>query len=264
MVRLFPEKYYNAPLTMNHRVAMLVMCSPQFQTQDDFGYGDGISPILQWTSIYSLDNQDPGLLSLNDLDLEPTVRSVFARLRIVLRCDETSSFENNSPSLTTNDLHDLSCYVLHRLLLPPCDISERSTISECIRYATSIYVLLVHGPTYYSHAALLDKLIIQLQFYLIKIITTADYHNPFVLWCLTVGMASSMRSDEHQWYLAQAAAWLTQPGFRSWDIIESHLQSVLWVNTRCGLMFRQAWEQIIIHESLQRRLVLFGTNNKID
>jgi hypothetical protein len=220
---------------------MLVMGCPQFQPQDDFGFGDGIPPR---DSIQLFGHQNPTLLELADLDLDPTVEDTLIRLRFILDQSETSNPEGAS-TLTTTDLHELACLVLHKLLtLSSYNPGPRST-SECIRYATCIYMFIIHGPTYYSHATILSNLILQLRHHLEIFLSSSDYQYQFTIWLLSVGLVGSLGMESHQWFAKQTAALSARLDVRSWDHAEIALRSVLWYNTKYTSMFRQIWVQII-------------------
>ncbi|KAJ5553489.1 hypothetical protein N7494_002867 [Penicillium frequentans] len=98
-----------SPLTarMVSWVSMLIMGHPQFDTQDDVGLGDGIPCIPEW-------QLDPTALNdlsgFNNIDVDYDVWNVFIRLRSVLERSQRMPF---SPT----QLHDLTCFVVHRLLL---------------------------------------------------------------------------------------------------------------------------------------------------
>jgi len=150
-----------------YRASLLITGQPQFVTQDDTGTGDGIPPIPEWQAV------DPGIaaqvlqadipeLQSSITSIDPPVLNVFLRLREVLQQAQTRREQHNTPFPSTR-LHDLACFVAHRLLQgnSPANIPTllSSPLTECIRFATVLYILIVQGPTYYPHAALLGNLV---------------------------------------------------------------------------------------------------------
>jgi hypothetical protein len=233
---------------------MLVMGSPQFLTQDDFGVGNGISTIKQWQCISPQELPDPDILKLGDLGLNPGLQNIITRLRIIFGQSRMPDLQNTPQILSTTDLHDLTCFVLHRLLLLPSPIetgSQSAIISECIRYATSIYMFIIHGPTYYSHAAMLNSLVIQLEYHVGSLISCIGLQDPLITWLLSVGTVASMGTDNSKFFTDQAITLLTVVDLQCWEHVRVRLESVLWLDSRCGWLFRQAWEELGVAENYE-------------
>ena len=95
---------------------MLVKGSPQFETQDDFGRGDGISSIPQWHYSSNPFQQKPDMLNLDGFDLDPELQNILNRLRDISRQPRMTDSSNIPTILSPSDLHDLTCFVLHKLL----------------------------------------------------------------------------------------------------------------------------------------------------
>lgn len=224
---------------------MLIMCSPQFGFQDDLGFGNGIEPILQWR-LASIE-QDLEFAEPWTSELNSETRNVLHHLRFIFGQDNSQGESIIHSILSTDDLHDLTCYVLHRLLSPPS--GSIWPLSECLRYAMSIYMLIIHGPTYYSHVHFLGTLTLHLRHHLEVLATSAYSHNAASLWCLTIGMMSSGGTIENEWFLSQATELSHNLGVQSWDDVQPCLRSVLWDKCRSAAMFRQAWEQIVLRSS---------------
>jgi hypothetical protein len=225
---------------------MLVIGSPQFETQDDFGQGDGVYAIPRWTCDLDQIHLDPGLIDLSDLDL--TVRNIFVRLRGIFSQSKAPDMLEMSTVLSTTDLHDLTLFALHRLLcLPPfANIDHRSAaLSESMRYGASIYMFIVHGPTYYSHAVILNSLLVQLRYHLGPLISSDSLHHSLLLWLLSVGNVASVGTNESDWFRGQATGVSAVLGIRCWEDVEVHLKRVLYLQPGCRVLFQQIWETAI-------------------
>jgi len=232
------------------RVSLLVSGSPQFETQDDSGRGDGICAVSQWQSPFSVKDTGSHLLDFDKLDLDPALRNIANRLRSIL----------HSPAiLSATDLHDLTCFTLHRLLslppLPSVGFPEFNT-SECMRYAISAYMFIIHGPTYYSHVHLLNTLIIQLKSHINSMLSWRECQDSMLLWLLSVGAVASIGTNENDWFCNEAGTIAGTLGARGWDDIEMHLSKVLWLGTRSSVLFQQTWEDILASASALGSLVL--------
>lgn len=214
------------------------MEAPQFPTKDDLGHGDGISPIPQWQLVST--DIDPQDRIPDDLNIHPDMGNILFRLRTILHRSWHSS-------LTNTQLHDLTCFVMHRLLLlPPFTDADpiHSADSECFRYATALYMLIIHGTTYYSHMSLANTIALQLKGHLLTLTITDYIHNPHSIWVLSVGMIATIGTEHHQWFIDQTCAAAAALGLSKWEAVLPHLQSVLWVRGPQEQHFRQMWEQI--------------------
>jgi hypothetical protein len=228
---------------------MLVTGLPQFDTQDDFGEGDGVSASPQWPRYFSIDNQNPDLLDFDAPGLDPILRNTLNGLRVVFGIFQTS---DNPTSLSTTDLHDLTCFTLHRLLsLPPLiGLDSLSTnTSECLRYGVSLYMFIIHGPTYYSHANILNAIVLQLEYHLGPLLSIVEGQDSLIVWLLSVGAVASIGTSESQWFHERAATMSIALGIMCWDDVETHLKSVLWLETTNQGLFQQTWEETITTNS---------------
>ncbi|CAG8948966.1 hypothetical protein HYFRA_00002094 [Hymenoscyphus fraxineus] len=238
----------SSPLTarMVPWVAMLVYGTPQFPTQNDFGFGDGVSTTQIWKEASSTDLDTNGLV-LGSLDLEPSIQDIFSRLRNVF-----SHFSNINPhkfsEMSSTDLHDLTCFILHRLLPiieTPNTPSPALTISNCLRCAISIYFLIIHGPTYYSHTSLLTFLVLRLQKHLELLPELVNADDSLKLWLVSLGMTASKGITDDYWFAEQASILATSSNIRSWEDVVVRLRDVLWLDTqRCRPIF-QTWEEVL-------------------
>jgi hypothetical protein len=217
---------------------MLVMEAPQFQTQDDAGNGDGIAPISQWQQAASASVSADDAIFFQGLD--STVLDILVRLRHIFR-------QAPFASLTGAELHDLACYVVHRLLLMPPILPQDSgepTSSECLRLAVALFMLLLHGTTYYSHAALANKLLQQLKTHLERLSQSRRGYDSLDTWLFSIGLASSMSPIDGQWFAQRAGEAAQSLGIKTWDQALVHLRSVVWVDCQQAEIVRQRWEVI--------------------
>jgi hypothetical protein len=220
------------------------MQSPQFDTQDDFQSGEGIPPIPQWLEIESTARE---LLPqyLSNLELEPGIDEVFFRLRTLFIISQPCQ-------LPSTDFHDLACYVLHRLLArspqptAPDHLSPLP-ISQCVRYAVALYMLVLHGPTYFSHAHLQSNLALLLKTHLESILDSLPLsYPPLALWLISIGMAASDGTPTHTWFISQAKTLAEYLQLYDWCDVSPLLEGVLWYKTqRAEWPFQRKWEEIL-------------------
>lgn len=217
----------------------MVTGAPQFQTQDDFGSGDGIDSILQWQLASMAPDVQEG--TLDDLDIDPLVRNILVRLRSIFHQPQISC-------LTTTELHDLTCFVVHKLLLlPPRSPSHprQLSTSECLRYTLVLYMLTIHGTTYYSHHHLVNTILLQLKGYYVALNHANYSHGSLEIWVSSVGMLVSTSTTDYQWFTDQAYAAAVALSLHTWEDVLTHLQSVLWMGTQQEGALREKWEEII-------------------
>lgn len=218
---------------------MIVSGRPQFDTQDDDGIGDGIPPIPEW----QLDPPtfDDEIIGLDDFEVDPPVRNVFFRLRHVFRRAQRIP-------LSTTRLHDLACFVIHRLLLSAPDTmdSQYPPMTECGRYGIILYMFLIQGTTYFSHAVMLNALVERFMEHVRLLESTGRLPGSFDIWYLTVGMAASTRTEHYAFFLEKSQALATFWGLANWDDVLSHIRSVLWLEApQSEHLFRTPWESLL-------------------
>ncbi|KAF4973203.1 hypothetical protein FSARC_455 [Fusarium sarcochroum] len=209
-----------SPLTarMIAWVSLLVTGSPQYPIQDDLGLGDGVSPTLQWLLASSfLEFQDSVVQAL---DLDPEIADIFIRLRGIFH-------QPNAENSLGTELHDLTCFVVHKLLLiPPLSNSPQS---ECLRCELANTVIL----------RLKDQL---------ESLATRPFNVVFgslQIWAVSVAMASATNPTDIKWlsYAARVAA--DTMGLQNWDEVVVHLRNILWLETERADVLRQQWEKIL-------------------
>ncbi|KAH6993665.1 hypothetical protein EDB82DRAFT_475425 [Fusarium venenatum] len=227
-----------SPLTarMIAWVSLLVTGSPQYQTQNEDGTGDGVSPTLQWLLSSSfLETPDPVVQAL---DLQPEIAGVFTRLRGILHQPDASS-------LLGTELHDLTCFVVHKLLLmPPYRTSPHS---ECLRCAMTLYMLIIHGTTYYTHTELSNNIVQLLKDHLQPLAGKIGgiLFGSLQIWVLSVAIVSATDPTEIQWLTYAARIASNALGLQTWDHVVIHLKNILWLETERADVFRQQWAGIL-------------------
>ncbi|KAL4947672.1 hypothetical protein BDW69DRAFT_199466 [Aspergillus filifer] len=229
-----------SPLTarMISWVSMIVMGQPQFLTQDDTGVGDGIPLVPEWQSDMTTMENDPYFLSIIDMLVDDEVRNVLSRLR--------TAFEMASRvPLSSTRLHDLTCFVVHRLLLHHTVFEQHtlSPITECIRYATILYMFIIHGPTYYSHEVFTHKLVLRMRSNLETLYSSPRYYEPIDIWIMAIGLVASFNTPQYQWFVDKAIHIVSSLQASSWVDILTHVKAVLWMETAQGdRIFRPHWD----------------------
>lgn len=218
---------------------MLVMGHPQFETQDDNGIGDGIPPIPEWQL------EPRTLLDQSDwlgLDMDFALWNVFFHLRAICQRAQRTP-------LSTTRLHDLTCFVVHRLLLSgvPDGLDKQSaTVSECMRHGIVLYMFITQGPTYFSHAVILDALVdrfLENVDRLGSIPRVLVIHGSLDLWLLAIGMVASAGTAKYQWFAERAQATFISLQIGSWEEVLARIKSVLWLDTPHGEgLFRPHWD----------------------
>ncbi|KAJ0421364.1 hypothetical protein BJY00DRAFT_111559 [Aspergillus carlsbadensis] len=234
-----------SPLTarMVSWVSMLVMGHPQFNTQDDHGIGDGIAIVPEWQmDLTSTSNSNSNSISIagstsssfqpefsrliNELDLELPVKNVLLRLRAAFDRAQHTPFQSTR-------LHDLTCFVIHRLLLSaPLSTTQTqaqmqlqpqtSPATEAIRYAIILYMFIIHGPTYYSHAVIMDAIVsrfiasltaLDIDVDLDRDLDTTHRTRPpsptththsLNIWCTAIGLVASAGTPSYTWFRRRA------------------------------------------------------------
>lgn len=227
-------------LTNLQRVSMIVTGQPQFGTQDDLGTGEGIPPIPEW----QLDSTThPDLSDLGNIEVDFEVSNVFLRLR--------NAFQRaQQMPLPSTRLHDLTCFVVHRLLLSvpdPTSPQTSSPITECLRYATVLYMFIIQGPLYFSHAVILNMIVTRLIDNMQQLELTGPVHKDSLdTWLLAIGMVASAGTSHYQWFMSRARALIESSQINDWPDVLMHVKNVLWLETPQGDdAFRHHWETIL-------------------
>ncbi|KXH50759.1 hypothetical protein CSIM01_01608 [Colletotrichum simmondsii] len=205
--------------------------------ENDVGIGDGVPTPPEWQIDPTV--LDSNLSHLGDVEIENEVENVLRRLRSIFR-------RAQQVPLQPTRLHDLSCFVIHRLLLSsPEAAGPHSASSESVRLATILYIFIIQGPTYYSHAVIFNTIVNRLMESLEDLVPYAHSCNSLFVWLLTVGMVASQGTQHYTWLtgLARDVVALTQ--VKSWVSVLACLRSVLWLDVVHGEdIFRPHWETI--------------------
>ncbi|KAJ5291742.1 hypothetical protein N7478_000993 [Penicillium angulare] len=234
-----------SPLTarMISWVSMLIMGHPQFNTQDDVGFGDGISCIPEWQlDTTALD--DSSRFNSNEVDY--AVWNVFIRLRSVLQRTQQISF---SPT----HLHDLTCFVIHRLLLsvPTSDHPQHSPITESLRYAIIIFMLKIQGPTYYSHAVIMNTMTTRFMESFEQLESIPRVYDSLDVWLVSVGLLITTGSSNYTWFIERAQAISAYLQLSCFYDALGHIQDILWVEQSQGEdMFQSHWNAVFDIEGI--------------
>lgn len=223
---------------------MLILGVPQYNTQDDDGTGDGIGPIAEWSITRSIDPT-----AVSEQDVRPNTWNVFARLYGIFH-------RANHTPLPLLRLHDLTCFVVHRLLSPTALEPPFSTISDCIRCTTILYVLILQGPIYYSHAEILYKttarLLMQLQSRV-----PSQMSAPLNFWLVAVGLVASHNTPSYGPIQNMVRSLSRASGLQSWKEASPFVKSVLWLEApHTEYVFQSHWDIALGHDC---QLVTFGS-----
>lgn len=224
---------------------MLVTGHPQFETQDDVGIGDGIPPIPEW-QIEPTHNH-VWLSELGGNDIDHAVKNVFLRLRNVFQRAQRIP-------LQPTRLHDLACFVIHRLLFSVRDMNDDescSSITECLRLAMILYMFIIQGPTYFSHAVMMNTIATQFVEQLKRLESIPRSSDSLDVWLFSIGVVASVGTANLQWLMDGARKTVASMELSDWDDVLVHMKWILWLDLPRGEdIFRTHWE------------VIFGTANR--
>lgn len=178
---------------------------------------------------------------LSNLDIDYSVWNVFIRL---LNAFQRAQYTPFPPAR----LHDLTCFVVHRLLFSAPDLSspQSSPVSECIRYAIILYMFTIQGPTYYSHAVILNMIVGRFMEHLTRLYPTPHEHGSLYLWLFSNGLVASSGTPLYRWFMERAGALAAELQMRSWDEVLIRIKSILWLQTaRAEGIFQLHWDAIL-------------------
>jgi|SRR5690242_4768357 len=227
---------------------MIVTQTPQFSTQDSGESNEALVPIAQWHEANSdLLDLSPALFNIPLLD--PDITDILCRLH--------SLFDSNQNTLSSTDLHDLTCYAVHKLLLwspQPradsfaCDLAT----SAIVRHALVLYLLIIHGPTYFSHARLQYATALKLQGQMEHTwFNMLSSHGSLVVWLLSVGMVASEGTPEGLWFISQARTATEVLDLQAWNDIVVRLQNIVWLDAPTAThIFQQKWQEVLRNTSM--------------
>jgi hypothetical protein len=242
---------------------MLVMGHPQFNTQDDHGIGDGIPIVPEWQmDLTSSSGSSPSSSStsshlnpssLDGLGIDPTVKTILLRLRTAFDRAQHTGF------LPPTRLHDLTCFVIHRLLLSvPLSTAPSCPATESVRYAIILYMFIIHGPTYYSHAVIMDAIVGRFIGSLVALDAVhraSSNSNSLDVWCTAIGLVASAGASSYTWFLRKAQSLTSAPAsyfhLHTWNDVLAHIKSILWMDTpQAEGIFRPHWDALLVASSI--------------
>ncbi|KAK1968299.1 hypothetical protein LY78DRAFT_679461 [Colletotrichum sublineola] len=226
-----------SPLTarMVSWVSMIVTGQPQFETQDDAGIGDGVPPPPEWQLDSTAFQEDTS--EIGDAEMDYTVRDVAVRLRNIFR-------RAQQVPLAPTRLHDITCFVIHRLLLSiPHGTDTLSPASECIRNAIILYMFIIQGPTYYSHAVIFNTILGRFMNHLAQLHAARHEYGSLDVWLLTIGMAASYGTEYYGWITSRLRDVVRATHLTCWDDALVHARGLVWLETRrSDEAFRHHWD----------------------
>ncbi|KAL4911430.1 hypothetical protein BDW74DRAFT_142896 [Aspergillus multicolor] len=238
-----------SPLTarMVSWVSLLVMGQPQFSTQDDFGIGDGIPLVPEWQpGIAANTFNNSHLLAILDFVTEQEVRNAFVCLR-------TAFNRAHQTPLSSTRLHDLTCFVIHRLLLSAPDSTglavPESPLTESIRYATILYMFIIHGPTYYSHDVIMNSMVALLIRSLTYLDLSQQCENGDLLnvWITAIGLVAAAGTPNYTWFAERAQLLIRSLPMHGRDDVFPQIKRVLWLESgQLEEAFQVHWDAIFV------------------
>lgn len=217
---------------------MIVTGQPQFETQDDTGIGDGVPSLPEWQLGSTALHED--MAELGNIEIDHAVRNVFMRLRSIFQRAQRTP-------LAPTRLHDLTCFAIHRLLLlNPSGVDFPSSVSECIRYGIMLYMFIIQGPTYYSHAVIFNTILDQFIGHLKQLPSPLSTYNSLDIWLLNIGMAASNGTGHYDWLTGRAREVAVVTQLTAWDDALVHVRGLLWLETcHSDDAFRPHWDAIL-------------------
>ncbi|KAJ4311788.1 hypothetical protein N0V94_007769 [Neodidymelliopsis sp. IMI 364377] len=181
--------------------------------------------------------------SLDNAQLDPEIRDTACRLRLL--------FDSRQFSLTSTDIHDLTCFVVHKLLLwhPSALIDgylHEPMLSQSLQHALVLYMLMVQGPTYFSHAGLQYTTVLKLRSYLEHTwCSLLPSHDALALWLLSVGMVAADGMPSCGWFMTQAHIAAKALEVQGWSDLVARLQDVIWLDSpTITPLFQRKWDEI--------------------
>ncbi|KAJ4294999.1 hypothetical protein N0V90_007007 [Kalmusia sp. IMI 367209] len=211
--------------------------APQFGAQDDLGTGSGIPPIPEWQLDPTATYEDIWYLGADECDF--ATRNVFMRLRNVFH-------QAKRNPLPPTRLHDLACFVIHRLLTAPNpQTPDPSPLSECIRYALVSYMFVTQGPTYYSHAVILEDIVTRYMVHIRQLESGPRIYDALDIWLLAIGLMASAGTADYHWFVNRARVVVASLELHNWDDVFSRIKGVLWLDVpHAEACFRPHWDDI--------------------
>lgn len=215
---------------------MIITGKPQFETQNDYGEGDGIPPIPGWQSDMTSVAVDIPELRLDNMGIERGVQNVLNRLHEIFQS------ARHSP-LPPTRLHELTSFAIHRLLSNYDATSPLSPGNECLRLGIVLYLFTVQGQAYFPHTVMANDIAERFHQNLVSLEATPRRSDSLDIWCVSIGMAVSAVASKQEWYFRKAREWAESLQLRCWDDVMVHIKRILWLDSPHGVsIFRPYWE----------------------
>jgi hypothetical protein len=207
---------------------MLILGHPQFPVQDDEGFGDGIPPIPEWLSCSST-MEDDTIPELSWVFDDKIVRTALVRLRHIFKRVEGEPFPGTK-------LHDIVLFVTHRLLLsvPDGNGSSPLPVTECIRYALVLYMFIIQGPTYYSHAVILNSIVTKYIANMERLESIPHVFDALDVWLLTIGSVASAGTPNHAFFAARIRNVCVHLDITDFHDMLEYIRSICWIGGSHG------------------------------
>jgi hypothetical protein len=109
-------------------------------------------------------------------------------------------------------------------------------------------MLILQGPTYFSHArlqyAITLKLQAQMEHNWLKMLSN---YGSLALWLLSVGMVASEGTPEEQWFIEQTRIAAVALSLNFPDDFELHLREIIWLDSPIAAsLFQQKWLNLYV------------------
>ena len=110
-----------------------------------------------------------------------------------------------------------------------------------------LYMLIIHGTTYYTHTELANNIIQQLKGHLQSLAGRIGnlLFDSLQLWVLSVAIVSATDPTELQRLNLAAKIAANAMGLQTWDDVVIHLKRILWLESERAEVFRFQWDGIL-------------------
>lgn len=107
-------------------------------------------------------------------------------------------------------------------------------------------MFIIHGPTYYSHAVILNTMVARFMEHLKQLESTPRVYDSLDVWLLAIGMVASTGTAHYQWFMKRARAIAASLQLGNGNDALIRIKSVLWLETLQGEdIFRPHWDAIL-------------------
>ena len=157
-------------------------------------------------------------------------------------------------------LHDVTGFIVQKLLLctPLTNLGKDmdvalskspSPLSKCFSFSLALYMLFVHGRTYYSHADLAQRLAAEVREHWALTLQQSWCYTTFNIlrpWILSVSLVAVEKPSNYEWFQEEARNAADALGLSTWEDVLLHLERVLWWSSlECSEFVRQSWLDIL-------------------